>query len=251
MADTRDVIVFDLERYPILNTWGTRLDSVMDLYWGHIDNDRWDHIPQNIAYLRLSAADAITAQTYWGEVRTEKSVYGTDENGLYTDKHKETITQAQFDKTEEVMKAVITLRVQEIFEKRYTALRKNYGELEHATWKDQYEESTAYIADNSTTVKLIDRLATIRGLTTASFAAKVVDKYNAWQTDFFNLAVKEQELVQEIKSCSDIKSINVFLEDKFGIEMSLQQALEYSRATQDGSTNVITRNSEVTWGLQF
>ncbi len=251
MADTRDVIVFDLERYPILNTWGTRLDSVMDLYWGHIDNDRWDHIPQNISYLRLSAADAITAQTYWGEVRTEKSVYGTDENGLYTDKHKETITQAQFDKTEEVMKAVITLRVQEIFEKRYTALRKNYGELEHATWKDQYEESTAYIADNSTTVKLIDRLATIRGLTTASFAAKVVDKYNAWQTDFFNLAVKEQELIQEIKSCSDIKSINVFLEDKFGIEMSLQQALEYSRATQDGSTNVITRNSEVNWGLQF
>ena len=88
-------------------------------------------------------------------------------------------------------------------------------------------------------------------MTTAAFAAKVVDKYNAWQTDFFNLAVKEQELVQEIKSCSDIKSINVFLEDKFGIEMSLQQALEYSRATQDGSTNVITRNSEVNWGLQF
>ena len=74
------------------------------------------------------------------------------------------------------MKAVLRLKVQEIYEKRYNTLRTKYSVLEDATWGDQLAESQAYLQDDTTAVSLIDRLASIRGLTTSEFAAKVVEK---------------------------------------------------------------------------
>ena len=149
------------------------------------------------------------------------------------------------------MKAVIRLAIQEIFERRYVVLRSKYSTLEDATWGDQFAEATAYLEDNTATVKLIDRLAELRGLTLADFAAKVVEKHNEWKDSVYDLAVSEQSVSTKLKACASMAEVNVFLEDYFGVAMSNQQCLEYNRCTIDDETGNIERKEPFVYGIRF
>ena len=149
------------------------------------------------------------------------------------------------------MIGVITLKIQEIFEERYSTLYDSWGGLERETWTDQLCEATAYIADNSFETKLIHRLAEVRGLTTADFAAIVIEKQDAWKTKVYDLAVQEQTLITKLKSSANVMEVVVFLEDYFGESMTSEQCLDYGRCTQDDTTGLISRKSEVKYGIQF
>ena len=149
------------------------------------------------------------------------------------------------------MEGVITLRIQEIFEERYSTLRDAWSFLETETWTDQICEATAYIADNSFETKLIHRLAEVRGLTTADFAAIVIEKQAEWKTKVYDLAVQEQTLITKLKSTANTAEVNVFLEDYFGVAMTSQQCLDYGRCTQDDTTGLISRKETFKYGIQF
>lgn len=250
MANTNDVIVLDLERFPKVGEWGTYLGSQLGLQFYELDDSYWGYIPREVHYVRLSPNDADFGSRYWGEIRGERSAYGENEEGT-TNKGRETIDETKFDISLRVMKQVTTLAIQEIFEKRETLLSTKYSHLEMETWADQLAEAKAYIADNTAEVKLINRLAEVNGLTLDSFAAKIVEKDTEWKTKWYDLAVKEQEMIAKVEACKNNRDANVFLEDYFGIEMPNYQCLEYNRCYEEEGTGLILRKEAVVSGIKF
>ena len=251
MATKPDIIVIDEEKYPHIATVGTKMGENLALEYYSLDDEQFQYIPPHIHYLRFDYNTASFGMRYWGEVRSMKSEYGVDDSGT-TLKEKVAVDSTLGTKyVNPFMKGVITLKIQEIFEERYSTLYDSWGFLERETWTDQLCEATAYIADNSFETKLIHRLAEVRGLTTADFAAIVIEKQDAWKTKVYDLAVQEQTLITKLKSSANVMEVVVFLEDYFGESMTSEQCLDYGRCTQDDTTGLISRKSEVKYGIQF
>ena len=251
MATKPDIIVIDEEKYPHIATVGTKCGSWMNLEYYELEDTHFQYIPPHVHYIRFDYDTATYGMRLWGETRNMKSEYGVDDSGTTLKEKVEVDSTLGTKYVKPFMIGVITLKIQEIFEERYSTLYDSWGGLERETWTDQLCEATAYIADNSFETKLIHRLAEVRGLTTADFAAIVIEKQEAWKTKVYDLAVQEQTLITKLKSCANVAEINVFLEDYFGIAMTSQQCLDYGRCTQDDTTGLISRKSEIKYGIQF
>ena len=251
MATKPDIIVIDEEKYPHIATVGTKKGENMNLEYYALEDEHFQYIPPHIHYIRFDYTTADFGMRSWGEVRTMRSEYGVDDDGTTLKEKVQVDSSIGTKYVKPFMTGVITLKIQEIFEERYSTLYDSWGFLERETWTDQLCEATAYIADNSFETKLIHRLAEVRGLTTADFAAIVIEKQEAWKTKVYDLAVQEQTLITKLKSCANVAEINVFLEDYFGVAMTSQQCLDYGRCTQDDTTGLISRKSEVKYGIQF
>lgn len=250
MANTNDIIVIDEQKFPTIGLWGTRLGAALGLEFYELEDDYFQYIPQNITYLRFDHKTGDFGRRYWGEIRSQVSEYGENEEGT-TMKEKVALEDSiSATYVRPFMLAVIRLSIQEIFEKRYNDLRTKYSTLEDATWQDQIAESKAYLSDNSTETKLIHRLAEVRGLTTGEFAAKVVAKQDEWKTKLYDLAVQEQTLITKLKESSNVADINVFLEDYYGVTMTNEQCLAFGRCIQHESGR-IERKEPVKYGIQF
>ena len=248
---SNDVIVLDVEKYPQVGEWGIRIGTYLGLESYHLADEYFKYIPQHITYLRYDSKSGIMGDKYWGEIRFQRSTYGVDEDGT-TNKEKEVIEDTIYSTyVIPFMTDVITLAIQEEFEHRHTVLMTKFSTLEEATWVDQICEATAYIADNSFETKLIHRLAEVRGLTTADFAAIVIEKQEAWKTKVYDLAVQEQTLITKLKSSANVMDVVVFLEDYFGESMTSEQCLDYGRCTQDDTTGLISRKEAIKYGIQF
>ena len=251
MATKPDIIVIDEEKYPHIATVGTKMGENLALEYYSLDDEHFQYIPPHIHYLRFDYNTASFGMRYWGEVRSMKSEYGVDDSGT-TLKEKVAVDSTLGAKyVKPFMIAVITLKIQEIFEERYSTLYDSWGFLERETWTDQLCEATAYIADNSFETKLIHRLAEVRGLTTADFAAIVIEKQASWKTKVYDLAVQEQTLITKLKSSANVMDVVVFLEDYFGESMTSEQCLDYGRCTQDDTTGLISRKEAIKYGIQF
>ena len=251
MATNPDIIVIDEEKYPHIATVGTKLGENLALEYYSLEDEQFQYIPPHIHYLRFDHTTATYGMRLWGETRNMKSEYGVDDDGT-TLKEKVLVDATINTKyVKPFMTGVITLKIQEIFEERYSVLRDSWSFLETETWVDQLCEATAYIADNSFETKLIHRLAEVRGLTTADFAAIVIEKQATWKTKVYDLAVQEQTLINKVKSAANVMEIQVFLEDYFGIAMTSQQCFDYGRCTQDDTTGLISRKETFKYGIQF
>ena len=251
MATNPDIIVIDEEKYPHIATVGTKMGENLALEYYSLDDEQFQYIPPHIHYLRFDYNTASFGMRYWGEVRNMKSEYGEDDDGTTLKEKVEVDSTLGAKYVNPFMTGVITLKIQEIFEERYSTLYDSWGFLERETWVDQLCEATAYIADNSFETKLIHRLAEVRGLTTAEFAAIVIEKQASWKTKVYDLAVQEQTLITKLKSCANVAEINVFLEDYFGVAMTSEQCLDYGRCTKDEETGLISRKEAIKYGIQF
>ena len=251
MATNPDIIVIDEEKYPHIATVGTKMGENLALEYYSLDDEQFQYIPPHIHYLRFDYNTASFGMRYWGEVRNMKSEYGEDDDGTTLKEKVEVDSTLGAKYVNPFMTGVITLKIQEIFEERYSTLYDSWGFLERETWVDQLCEATAYIADNSFETKLIHRLAEVRGLTTADFAAIVIEKQEAWKTKVYDLAVQEQTLITKLKSSANVMDVVVFLEDYFGESMTSEQCLDYGRCTQDDTTGLISRKEAIKYGIQF
>ena len=251
MATNPDIIVIDEEKYPHIATVGTKMGENLALEYYSLDDEQFQYIPPHIHYLRFDYNTASFGMRYWGEVRNIKSEYGEDDDGTTLKEKVEVDSTLGAKYVNPFMTGVITLKIQEIFEERYSTLYDSWGFLERETWVDQLCEATAYIADNSFETKLIHRLAEVRGLTTADFAAIVIEKQASWKAKVYDLAVQEQTLITKLKSCANVAEINVFLEDYFGVAMTSEQCLDYGRCTKDEETGLISRKESIKYGIQF
>ena len=251
MATKPDIIVIDEEKYPHIATVGTKMGENLALEYYSLDDEQFQYIPPHVHYLRFDYNTASFGMRYWGEVRNMKSEYGEDDDGTTLKEKVEVDSTLGAKYVNPFMTGVITLKIQEIFEERYSTLYDSWGFLERETWVDQLCEATAYIADNSFETKLIHRLAEVRGLTTADFAAIVIEKQASWKAKVYDLAVQEQTLITKLKSCANVAEINVFLEDYFGVAMTSEQCLDYGRCTKDEETGLISRKESIKYGIQF
>ena len=251
MATKPDIIVIDEAKYPNIATVGTKMGENLALEYYSLDDEQFQYIPPHVHYLRFDYNTASFGMRYWGEVRNMKSEYGEDDDGTTLKEKVEVDSTLGAKYVNPFMTGVITLKIQEIFEERYSTLYDSWGFLERETWVDQLCEATAYIADNSFETKLIHRLAEVRGLTTADFAAIVIEKQASWKAKVYDLAVQEQTLITKLKSCANVAEINVFLEDYFGVAMTSEQCLDYGRCTQDEETGLISRKEAIKYGIQF
>ena len=251
MATNPDIIVIDEEKYPHIATVGTKMGENLALEYYSLDDEQFQYIPPHVHYLRFDYNTASFGMRYWGEVRNMKSEYGEDDDGTTLKEKVEVDSTLGAKYVNPFMTGVITLKIQEIFEERYSTLYDSWGFLERETWVDQLCEATAYIADNSFETKLIHRLAEVRGLTTADFAAIVIEKQASWKAKVYDLAVQEQTLITKLKSCANVAEINVFLEDYFGVAMTSEQCLDYGRCTKDEETGLISRKESIKYGIQF
>ena len=251
MATNPDIIVIDEEKYPHIATVGTKMGENLALEYYSLDDEQFQYIPPHVHYLRFDYNTASFGMRYWGEVRNMKSEYGEDDDGTTLKEKVEVDSTLGAKYVNPFMTGVITLKIQEIFEERYSTLYDSWGFLERETWVDQLCEATAYIADNSFETKLIHRLAEVRGLTTADFAAIVIEKQEAWKTKVYDLAVQEQTLITKLKSSANVMDVVVFLEDYFGESMTSEQCLDYGRCTQDEETGLISRKEAIKYGIQF
>ena len=251
MATKPDIIVIDEEKYPHIATVGTKCGSWMNLEYYELEDTHFQYIPPHVHYLRFDYDTATYGMRLWGETRNMKSEYGVDDSGTTLKEKVEVDSTLGTKYVKPFMIGVITLKIQEIFEERYSTLYDSWGGLERETWTDQLCEATAYIADNSFETKLIHRLAEVRGLTTADFAAIVIEKQDAWKTKVYDLAVQEQTLITKLKSSANVMEVVVFLEDYFGESMTSEQCLDYGRCTQDDTTGLISRKEPIKYGIQF
>ncbi len=251
MATKPDIIVIDEEKYPHIATVGTKKGENMNLEYYALEDEHFQYIPPHIHYIRFDYTTADFGMRSWGEVRTMRSEYGVDDDGTTLKEKVQVDSSIGTKYVKPFMTGVITLKIQEIFEERYSTLYDSWGFLERETWTDQLCEATAYLADNSFETKLIHRLAEVRGLTTADFAAIVIEKQDAWKTKVYDLAVQEQTLITKLKSSSNVMDVVVFLEDYFGESMTSEQCLDYGRCTQDEETGLISRKSGIKYGIQF
>ena len=251
MATNPDIIVIDEEKYPHIATVGTKMGENLALEYYSLDDEQFQYIPPHVHYLRFDYNTASFGMRYWGEVRNMKSEYGEDDDGTTLKEKVEVDSTLGAKYVNPFMTGVITLKIQEIFEERYSTLYDSWGFLERETWVDQLCEATAYIADNSFETKLIHRLAEVRGLTTADFAAIVIEKQASWKAKVYDLAVQEQTLITKLKSCANVAEINLFLEDYFGVAMTSEQCLDYGRCTKDEETGLISRKESIKYGIQF
>ena len=251
MATKPDIIVIDEEKYPHIATVGTKKGENMNLEYYALEDEHFQYIPPHIHYIRFDYTTADFGMRSWGEVRTMRSEYGVDDDGTTLKEKVQVDSSIGTKYVKPFMTGVITLKIQEIFEERYSTLYDSWGFLERETWTDQLCEATAYIADNSFETKLIHRLAEVRGLTTADFAAIVIEKQASWKAKVYDLAVQEQTLITKLKSSANVMEIVVFLEDYFGESMTSEQCLDYGRCTQDEETGLISRKSGIKYGIQF
>ena len=247
-----DVIVLDVEKFPQVDTWGTLLGGNMGLEYYVLDDEFWDYIPNDITHLRYTYKEADLAARYWGETRFTRSEYGVDDEGT-TLKEKVTMEDTSiFGKyVVPFMKDVITLKTQEIFEKRLNLLKTKYSYLEQAVFPDQLGESKLLLSGASYKPKLIDRLAKLRGLTTEEFATKIVTSHLSWKEKLFDLAVAEQEVVRAVKACTTVAEINIFLEDYYGEQMTDQQTLDTGRGIRNEETGLVEREKPFKYGIRF
>ena len=241
MATNPDIIVIDEEKYPHIATVGTKMGENLALEYYSLDDEQFQYIPPHVHYLRFDYNTASFGMRYWGEVRNMKSEYGEDDDGTTLKEKVEVDSTLGAKYVNPFMTGVITLKIQEIFEERYSTLYDSWGFLERETWTDQLCEATAYIADNSFETKLIHSLAEVRDLTTLQFATKIVDKQTEFKTKLYDLAVAEQKMIHVVTGCTTVRDLNVVLEDYFSIAMSNAQCLEYGRCTTNEETGNIER----------
>jgi hypothetical protein len=252
-TNLNDIIVIDVEKFPKVGEWGIQVGTHLGLEVYHLADEFYKYIPQNITYLRFPSKEGVLGGKYWGEIRHEKSAYGVNEEGT-TNKEKEVIADTTFSEyVVPFMKKVMTMSVQEIFEHRLNVLKTDFSTLEQETWTDQLCEATAYIADNDFETKLIHKLAEVRDLTTLQFATKIVDKQSEFSTKLYDLAVAEQKMIHIITGCTNVRELNVVLEDYFSEAMSNKQCLEYGRCTTNEETGNIERKEpfDYSGGIKF
>lgn len=247
-----DVIVLDVEKFPQVDSWGTLLGGNMGLEYYVLDDEFWDYIPNDITHLRYDHKTADFGARYWGETRGKRSEYGVNDEGTTLKEKVEIKDTSIFGKyVIPFMKDVITLKTQEIFEKRLNVLKTKYSYLEQAVFSDQLAESKAVLDDDKFEPKLINRLAELRGLTTEEFATKIVTSNASWKEKLFDLAVAEQKVIRAVKACNNVLEINIFLEDYYGEQMTDQNTIDTGRGIRNAETGVIERKEPFKYGIRF
>lgn len=138
------------------------------------------------------------------------------------DKTHYTLTDDDKTNTTTLMKEIMRLKLDEIYDKRLIQLDLGVSDLEFGSWSQQRAEATAY-ATGETNLPLLQSLATARGITLEEMVTKVNNAVIAYNQNISNLLSAKQAVESDIKQCNSISDCNRLLHNRFEIEMPLAQ----------------------------
>lgn len=141
------------------------------------------------------------------------------------EKTKYFLTEEDKANTTILMKEIIRMMIDDIFDKRFVQLNVSVSSLEAQTWAQQRAEAAAY-ATGETNLPLLQSLADARGITLEEMVAKVsyaIENYNA---QLGVLLSRKQAIEAEVKACESIADCNRFMHDRLELEMPVIQREE-------------------------
>lgn len=146
-------------------------------------------------------------------------------------KVKYTLTESDVANTVTLMKEIMRMKLDEVYDKRMVQMNMGVSSLELTSWSQQQTEAVKFFA-GETDLPLLQSLAAARGITLQAMAEKVslaVQNYNSIIT---GLLSTKQHVESEIKECSSIADCCRLMHNRFEIQMSLAQqndeGIEYS-----------------------
>lgn len=109
------------------------------------------------------------------------------------------------------MKAVMTIRVEDVFYQRYLELQKHINAFEMSTWPQQLKEAEAGRG------VLIEQIAKSRGITVSVLADKIKRNAEEYHKKVGMLLGQQQRHIRDIEACATIKEAAEIADLKFGI----------------------------------
>lgn len=141
------------------------------------------------------------------------------------EKAKYVMTDEDKANTTTLMKEIMRLTLDEIFDKRLIQLNVGVSELESKTWGQQKAEAEAVKA-GETNAPMIQALADARGITLEEMADKVISAIEGYNQKVAELLSRKQAIEQEIKACENIGDCNRLMHNRFEMEMPVVQREE-------------------------
>ena len=122
--------------------------------------------------------------------------------------------------TTTLMKEVMRMMLDEIFDKRFLNLNTYTSNLEGSTWQQQKAEA---LADGG---PLLQALADARGITLKQMVSKVLAAVEDYNSKVTTLLAQKQQIEQEVKNCQNIGDCNRLMHNRFELEMPSIQRQE-------------------------
>jgi hypothetical protein len=142
------------------------------------------------------------------------------------EKARYTLTDEDKTNTTTLMKEIMRMMLDEIFDKRLIQLNVSVSNLEAATWEQQKAEALANGGP------LLQTLADARGITLEEMVTKVLSAIENYNVKVAELLARKQLIEQEVKACQNIGDCNRLMHNRFELEMPVAQrseeAIEYS-----------------------
>lgn len=203
---------------------------------GFIPDTHTDIIEYRHLNAKVIPEDVAWAWMYFGQWRGYISVRtGTPQNAKLQilssqeatgEKARYTLTDEDKANTTTLMKEIMRMMLDEIFDKRLIQLNVSVSNLEAATWEQQKAEALANGGP------LLQALADARGITLEEMVAKVNAAVESYNVKVAELLARKQLIEQEVKACQSIGDCNRLMHNRFELEMPVAQrseeAIEYS-----------------------
>lgn len=121
------------------------------------------------------------------------------------------------------MKLALRKILDDVYDKKLLEIKLDVSELEYKTWPMQLSESQSYLRDNNSSTPMLSALSSVRGISVAEMANKVVAAHESYTGKIAQLFAKKQTIEKEIKDCLTIADLNVVVHMRYGYNMPVKQ----------------------------
>lgn len=141
-------------------------------------------------------------------------------------KGKYNLTEDDKANTIALMKEVMRMILDEVYDKRMIELKANVSSLEFNSWEQQKTEAYAYQANNTAATPMLSSLATARGITLDEMVSKVITAVESYNASIAELLARKQLIETEVKGCASIADCCRLMHNRFEVTVSAAQAAD-------------------------
>lgn len=138
------------------------------------------------------------------------------------EKTKYYLTPEDNENTTTLMKEIMRLRLDEVYDRRMIQLNMGVSDLESSSWKQQQEEALKFDS-GSVDLPLLNSLSAARGITLEEMVSRVKAAISSFNNKVTELLASKQAIETEIKLCANIADCARLLHNRFEVQMSIAQ----------------------------
>lgn len=138
-------------------------------------------------------------------------------------KTKYTLTETDKANTVALLKDMMRLTLDEVYDKRLVALKLTASNLEQSTWDQQRAEAEAWTADNTASTPLLTSLAAVRGIQIDDMVQLVLTAVANYDAGVVDLMTRKQTVETEITNASTIAQCRRIMHERYETWMTMEQ----------------------------